>query len=93
MWYNIPTMKRNIKPPTPENIGGYILNDEQFTGEYIEPALLEALRTNPEGNISEIIYTQSGKLALELLRFDYIEGSPKDGLFNVVTIVNDPNRT
>lgn len=86
-------MKRNTNPPTPENIGGYILNDEQFTEEYVEPSLREALRTNPDGNITPAIYAESGKLALELLRFDHIEGTPEDEPYNVVTIVNDPDRT
>lgn len=79
--------------PKKENLGGYILSEEQLTEEYVVPNLLYALHTNPEGNISEAIYTETGKLALGLLRFDYAEGTPQDGPYNVVTIVNNPDRT
>lgn len=79
--------------PKFENLGGYILSEEQFTDEYVEPRLLEALCANPEGNIPKTIYGDAGKLALERLRFDYAEGTPQDGPFNVVTIVNNPDRT
>ena len=83
-------MERDLLPPTPENIGGYVIDEKQLNEAYVSPTILEYILK--ESEVSVVPRNKHGEIKLELLRFDHSPGHEEPEPYDVVTIVNSKSR-